>query len=279
MIVREIVREAVLSLNLNSRDPRVIERAVNIFNRVMKHYSGNNTMTAYQSTLDFTPSAESTTIGAYRLKSGYNDLGAFNDTDHLPDPSSAGETDVCYSAGSFMQVGRVRGLLSWVAVLDETQVADFVPDVVRPNVIDCVNIVVKVDGQWRKVDRINYADFFTARNCGYAYRPIGENKLEVLVKPDVVGRECRMVYSTAMNFREDDFVELPELYQPLILAAVICQLGLAFPAVDSAIVDGYNRQLEKLEGDVMSRNIDERGIVKCSDAVQGGDPFKINLLG
>lgn len=278
MIVREIVREAVLSLNLNSRDPRVIERAVNIFNRVMKHYSGNNTMTAYQSTLDFTPSAESTTIGAYRLKSGYEDGGVVGGYAELPEDENADSNNVFFLLDQHYFVSRIRvqGLNTWAIA---ENVASFVPDVVRPDVSDCVNIVVKVDGMWRKVDRINYADFYTARNCGYAYRPIGENKMEVLVKPDIVGRECRMVYSTAMNFKEDDFVELPELYQPLILTAVISQLGLAFPAVDSAIVDGYNRQLAKLESDVMSRNVDERGIVKCSDAVQGGDPFKVNLWG
>ena len=290
MIVREIIKDAVLNLNLNSRDPRIIERAVSLFGSVMRRYSGNNTMTAYQNTLDFVPASEKVTVGAYRLKDGYNDLGAFaSEKDIGPADSFVDGVDVAFvtwyynGKGAFVTPGEVyvsedEGFQHGWAFANKSDVVEFMPDFVRMDVSDCVNVIVKDGGNYKSLAKVPYAQFYTdGRQNGYSYRPIGENKLELLVKPAIVGRECKLIYTTSMKFDENSVVELPELYQPLILTALTVDLGNAFPAVDPTIVNRYETLLTKIENDVSSKNVDERMVIKEDNGVTF-DPMRVDMF-
>ena len=253
MRVKELLLHALSRANHiedgTPADARELTKARNHFTSALSKYSSSNLITAFQRTCDV-EFAEKQVIGRYNLKRG-KVMHEAQTRDALPDPTKLtvgkdfGHT---LDDGKYLKVGEVmtlEGLVKvWMASivgdtpeewLADLGCCDYIPDKIVPDmerVMACMYRMKGQTGSFSKMDFIPLVDFYAdVSKTIYNASPVGENKVELLLPSGLENYDFKLVYYTKMEFKDDDYIELPEAYKELLTLAVT--VGLLSEDADS----------------------------------------------
>ncbi len=264
-------------------DARELTKARKHFASALSKYSSSNLITAFQRMCDV-EYAERQVIGRYNLKRG-KVMHEAQTRDSLPDPTKLtvgkdfGHT---LDDGKYLKVGEVmtlEGLVKvWMASivgdtpeewLADLGCCDYIPDKIvtdMERVMGCMYRMKGQTGSFSKMDFIPLVDFYAdVSKTIYNASPVGENKVELLLPSGLENYDFKIVYYTKMEFKDDDYIELPEAYKELLTLAVT--VGLLSEDVDSdpRQYDNYSAQLKSMEDLIGATNVTTRRMTREPD--------------
>lgn len=274
-------------------DARELTKARKHFASALSKYSSSNLITAFQRMCDV-EYAERQVIGRYNLKRG-KVMHEAQTRDALPDPAKLtvgkdfGHT---LDDGKYLKVGEVmtlEGLVKvWMAaIVGETPeewlaslgCCDYIPDKIVPDmerVMACMYRMKGQTGSFSKMDFIPLVDFYAdVSKTIYNASPVGENKVELLLPSGLENYDFKLVYYTKMEFKDDDYIELPEAYKELLTLAVTVGLLSEDADSDPKQLANYSAQLTSMEDLVGATNVTTRRLTRepdgnCLDSLHTG---------
>lgn len=274
-------------------DARELTKARKHFASALSKYSSSNLITAFQRMCDV-EYAERQTIGRYNLKRG-KVMHEAQTRDALPDPTKLtvgkdfGHT---LDDGKYLKVGEVQTLEEpvkvWMAAVEgETPeewlaslgCCDYIPDKIVPDmerVMACMYRMKGQTGSFSKMDFIPLVDFYAdVSKTIYNASPVGENKVELLLPSGLENYDFKLVYYTKMEFKDDDYIELPEAYKELLTLAVTVGLLSEDADSDPKQLANYSAQLTSMEDLVGATNVTTRRLTRepdgnCLDSLRTG---------
>lgn len=264
-------------------DARELTKARKHFASALSKYSSSNLITAFQRTCDV-EFAEKQVIGRYNLKRG-KVMHEAQTRDSLPDPTRLtvgkdfGHT---LDDGKYLKVGEVmtlEGLVKvWMASivgdtpeewLADLGCCDYIPDKIvtdMERVMACMYRMKGQTGSFSKMDFIPLVDFYAdVSKTIYNASPVGENKVELLLPPGMDNYDFKLVYYTKMEFKDDDYIELPEAYKELLTLAVTVGLLSEDADSDPKQLANYSAQLTSMEDLVGATNVTTRRMTREPD--------------
>jgi len=264
-------------------DARELTKARKHFASALSKYSSSNLITAFQRMCDV-EYAERQVIGRYNLKRG-KVMHEAQTRDALPDPTKLtvgkdfGHT---LDDGMYYRIGGVMtpsGLEQvWMAVtegekpeewLDSLGCCDFIPDKIvtdMERVMACMYRMKGQTGSFSKMDFIPLVDFYAdVSKTIYNASPVGENKVELLLPSGLENYDFKLVYYTKMEFKDDDYIELPEAYKELLTLAVTVGLLSEDADSDPKQLANYSAQLTSMEDLVGATNVTTRRLTREPD--------------
>lgn len=274
-------------------DARELTKARKHFASALSKYSSSNLITAFQRMCDV-EYAEKQVIGRYNLKRG-KVMHEAQTRDALPDPTKLtvgkdfGHTS---DDGKYLKVGEVQTLEEpvkvwmaavegetpeeWLASLD---CCDYIPDKIvtdMERVMACMYRMKGQTGSFSKMDFIPLVDFYAdVSKTIYNASPVGENKVELLLPSGLENYDFKLVYYTKMEFKDDDYIELPEAYKELLTLAVTVGLLSEDADSDPKQLANYSAQLTSMEDLVGATNVTTRRLTRepdgnCLDSLHTG---------
>lgn len=274
-------------------DARELTKARKHFASALSKYSSSNLITAFQRMCDV-EYAERQVIGRYNLKRG-KVMHEAQTRDALPDPTKLtvgkdfGHT---LDDGKYLKVGEVmtlEGLVKvWMASivgdtpeewLADLGCCDYIPDKIVPDmerVMACMYRMKGQTGSFFKMDFIPLVDFYAdVSKTIYNASPVGENKVELLLPSGLENYDFKLVYYTKMEFKDDDYIELPEAYKELLTLAVTVGLLSEDADSDPKQLANYSAQLTSMEDLVGATNVTTRRLTRepdgnCLDSLHTG---------
>lgn len=274
-------------------DARELTKARKHFASALSKYSSSNLITAFQRMCDV-EYAERQVIGRYNLKRG-KVMHEAQTRDALPDPTKLtvgkdfGHT---LDDGKYLKVGEVQTLEEpvkvWMAAVEgETPeewlaslgCCDYIPDKIVPDmerVMACMYRMKGQPGSFSKMDFIPLVDFYAdVSKTIYNASPVGENKVELLLPSGLENYDFKLVYYTKMEFKDDDYIELPEAYKELLTLAVTVGLLSEDADSDPKQLANYSAQLTSMEDLVGATNVTTRRLTRepggnCLDSLHTG---------
>lgn len=274
-------------------DARELTKARKHFASALSKYSSSNLITAFQRMCDV-EYAEKQVIGRYNLKRG-KVMHEAQTRDALPDPTKLtvgkdfGHT---LDDGKYLKVGEVmtlEGLVKvWMASivgdtpeewLADIGCCDYIPDKIVPDmerVMACMYRMKGQTGSFSKMDFIPLVDFYAdVSKTIYNASPVGENKVELLLPSGLENYDFKLVYYTKMEFKDDDYIELPEAYKELLTLAVTVGLLSEDADSDPKQLANYSAQLTSMEDLVGATNVTTRRLTRepdgnCIDSLHTG---------
>lgn len=274
-------------------DARELTKARKHFASALSKYSSSNLITAFQRTCDV-EYAERQVIGRYNLKRG-KVMHEAQTRDALPDPTRLtvgkdfGHT---LDDGKYLKVGEVmtqEGLVKvWMASivcdtpeewLADLGCCDYIPDKIvtdMERVMACMYRMKGQTGSFSKMDFIPLVDFYAdVSKTIYNASPVGENKVELLLPSGLENYDFKIVYYTKMEFKDDDYIELPEAYKELLTLAVTVGLLSEDADSDPKQLANYSAQLTSMEDLVGATNVTTRRLTRepdgnCLDSLHTG---------
>ena len=264
-------------------DARELTKARNHFTSALSKYSSSNLITAFQRTCDV-EFAEKQVIGRYNLKRG-KVMHEAQTRDALPDPTKLtvgkdfGHT---LDDGKYLKVGEVmtlEGLVKvWMASivgdtpeewLADLGCCDYIPDrivVDMERVMGCMYRMKGQTGAFSKMDFVPLVNFYADDSKTiYSSAPVGENKVELLLPAGLDGYDFKLVYYTKMEFKDDDYIELPEAYKELLTLAVTVGLLSEDADSDPKQLANYSAQLMSMEDLIGATNVTTRRMTREPD--------------
>lgn len=274
-------------------DARELTKARKHFASALSKYSSSNLITAFQRMCDV-EYAERQVIGRYNLKRG-KVMHEAQTRDELPDPTKLtvgkdfGHT---LDDGKYLKVGEVmtlEGLVKvWMASivgdtpeewLADLGCCDYIPDKIvtdMERVMACMYRMKGQTGSFSKMDFIPLVDFYAdVSKTIYNASPVGENKVELLLPSGLENYDFKLVYYTKMEFKDDDYIELPEAYKELLTLAVTVGLLSEDADSDPKQLANYSAQLTSMEDLVGATNVTTRRLTRepdgnCLDSLHTG---------
>jgi hypothetical protein len=131
-------------------------------------------------------------------------------------------------------------------------------------------------GSFSKMDFIPLVDFYAdVSKTIYNASPVGENKVELLLPSGLENYDFKLVYYTKMEFKDDDYIELPEAYKELLTLAVTVGLLSEDADSDPKQLANYSAQLTSMEDLVGATNVTTRRLTRepdgnCLDSLHTG---------
>lgn len=261
-------------------DARELTKARKHFASALSKYSSSNLITAFQRVCDV-EFAEKQVIGRYNLKRG-KVMHEAQTRDALPDPTKLtvgkdfGHT---LDDGKYLKVGEVmtlEGLVKvWMASivgdtpedwLADLGCCDYIPDKIvtdMERVMGCMYRMKGTTGSYSKMDFVPLVDFYAdVSRMIYNASPVGENKVELLLPPGMDNYDFKLVYYTKMEFKDDDYIELPEAYKELLTLAVTVGLLSEDADSDPKQLANYSAQLTGMEDLVGATNVTTRRLTR-----------------
>jgi len=287
MRVKELLLHALSRANHiedgTPADARELTKARNHFASALSKYSSSNLITAFQRTCDV-EFAEKQVIGRYNLKRG-KVMHEAQTRDALPDPTRLTvNKDFGHTAddGMYYRIGGVMtpsGLEQvWMAATEGEKpeewlaslgCCDFVPDKVvldMERIMGCMYRMKGQSGAFSKMDFVPLVNFYAddSRTI-YSSSPVGENKVELLLPAGLDGYDFKIVYYTKMEFKDDDYIELPEAYKELLTLAVTVGLLSEDADSDPKQLANYSAQLTSMEDLIGATNVTTRRLTREPD--------------
>lgn len=259
-------------------DSREISKARKHFNSALSVYSDSNLITAFQRVVTIT-GAEEQVIGKYNMKRG-RIMHSVKTADSLPpvarmvpgrDFGHVADTDRYYRVAEIdsQKVWFICPLVEPEAALSSLDCCDFVPDVIVPNIERIVGAMWRprdTDGSWEKLDFVPLTSFFIEDSeTIYCDVPEGDGKVKLFLPKSLVGHDIRLIYNTSMKFSDDDYIELPEVYQELLTVAVTVALLSEDADSDPTQLNNYRAMLTSLEHQIGANNVNTRRLVRSED--------------
>lgn len=297
MRVKELLLHALSRANHiedgTPADARELTKARNHFMSALSKYSSSNLITAFQKTCDV-EYAESQVIGRYNLKRG-KVMHEAQTRDSLPDPTrlTVGK-DFGHTAddGMYLRVGGVmtpEGVVNvwqsategetpeeWLASLN---CCDYIPEKVvtdMERIMGCMYRMKGQSGAYSKMNFVPLVNFYAdPSNEIYSTSPAGENKANLLLPSGMGNFDFKIVYYTKMEFKDDDYIELPEAYKELLTLAVTVGLLSEDADSDPKQLNNYSAQLEAMEHLIGATNVTTRRLTRepdggVNDALRSG---------
>lgn len=284
MRVKQILLEALSRANhINDGSPadsRELTKARKHFASALTAYSDSNLITAFQRVVTVT-GKEEMVLGKYNMKKGkvMHFAGSF---ENLPDASRLtigkdyGEYVTDSGDTNFAGIGIVGGVQTWFPStgnrtleqkLVDLDCCDFVPDKIVFNMERVVAAMQRRpeerDLPYTQLQFVPLTSFYTNDAWDtYCAVPAGDNKVRVYLPKALVGREVKLVYNTRMMFKDDDYLELPSVYQELLTLATTVGLLSEDADSDPTQLNNYSTMLTKLENQVAANNVNTRRIVR-----------------
>lgn len=264
-------------------DSRELNKARAHFNSALSTYSDANFITAFQKTVDLTAKTEQV-LGKYNLKKGLV-MHFAPDWESLPDPerlapgkdyaeyfTSRGERNIAYIITVVYDEVPVKewrpatGFGSFEIKLRNLEICDYVPDLVVSDIERIAACMVKPSDEpvpYRSLDFSPQTTFYTDQGDDvYCAFPAGDNKVKLLLPECLSGWKVKVVYNSSMKFKDNDYIELPEVYRELLTLAVTVALLSEDADSDPTQLNNYSRMLERIENQVMMNNANTRRIVR-----------------
>lgn len=294
MRVKELLLQALSRANHiedgTPAEARELTKARRHFESAMSRYSSSNLITAFQRVCDI-GSAEKQVVGKYDLKRG-RIMHSVKTQEELPPVSriivgrdyafiedTKKYAEAAQDGSSGDKFWRVYNIENQHDALVQLGCCDFVPDVVvtdMERVMACMCRRKGEDGAFERmqfVPLVNYyADGGSSIYCSY---PVGENKSEILLPKGMDEYDFRIVYYTKMEFRDDDYIDLPQAYKELLTLAVTVGLLSEDADSDPKQLANYSAQLTSMEDLVGANNVTTRRLTRepdggVNDALRSG---------
>lgn len=282
MYVKELLLQALSRANHiedgTPADARELNKARNHLNSALTRYSDANLITAFQRVLTM-DGAEEITIGKYNLKRGKvmheADGSSFPDATRL----TIGK-DYCHDfvTDRYYTITDEGGSNEWTEAEGQTGreqlvnlgICDYIPDVIVPCIERITSAMEKrkedKDLPYHKLEFVPLAAFYTNDAWDiYCSVPLGDNKVKLYLPKNLIGHEVRVVYYASMKLKNDDYIELPEVYKELLTLAVTVGLLSEDADSDPSQLANYTAMMTALESQVMSNNANTRRIVRTGD--------------
>lgn len=293
MRVKDLFLEALSRANHiedgTPADARELAKARKHFNSSLSTYSDSNLITAFQKVITITGQEEQV-LGKYNLKKGCVMHTSYEGLEGLPDPERLnpdkdfGEYYFTDSSGNYVRnfayivpyVGRNRwfpypGFNTLEGKLRGLGCCDYVPDVLVEDIERIVAALEKrkdVDGPFSELNFTPLSTFYSNDAWDiYCAVPNGDNKVKLYLPKELVGREVRIVYNTSMKFKDNDYLELPEVYRELLTLSTTVGLLMEDADSDPTQLNNFNTMLVKLENQIAANNANTRRIVRKTEKV------------
>lgn len=282
MRVKELLLQALSRANHiedgTPAEARELNKARSHFNSAMSRYSSSNLITAFQRSVDI-PYAERQVVGKYDMKRGCT-MHEAKTADSLPpvartvpgrDFGHVADTDRYYRVATMdsQKVWIVSPLVEPEAALMNLDCCDLVPDKVVTDLERVMACMCRRKGEEGSFERMQfvplvnyYADGGSNIFCSY---PVGENKSEILLPKGMDEYDFRIVYYTKMEFRDDDYIDLPQAYKELLTLAVTVGLLSEDADSDPKQLANYSAQLSSMEDLIGANNVTTRRLTRESD--------------
>ena len=293
MRVKDLLLEALSRANHiedgSPADARELAKARKHFNSSLSTYSDSNLITAFQKVITITGKEEQV-LGKYHLKKGYVMHTSYEGIEGLPDPErlnpekDIGEYYFTNASGNYVRnfativsyIGHNRWFPypstdSLVEKLRRMDCCDYVPDVLVEDIERIVAVLEKrkdVDGPFAELNFTPLSTFYSNDAWDiYCAAPVGDNKVKLYLPKELVGREVRIVYNTSMKFKDNDYLELPEVYRELLTLSTTIGLLMEDADSDPTQLNNFNTMLVKLENQIAANNANTRRIVRKTEKV------------
>ena len=285
MRVKDLLLEALSRANHiedgSPADSRELAKARKHFNSSLSTYSDSNLITAFQKVVTISGKEEQV-LGKYNLKRGKN-MYEVDDWSELPDAAR------CTPGNDF---GHLKGTTTYAYLMYtgpdtwswtfQTYVSDnqalhtfnccnYIPDVIVEDIERIVAALEKrkeVDGPFAELNFTPLSTFYSNNAWDiYCAVPNGDNKVKLYLPKELVGREVRIVYNTSMKFKDNDYLELPEVYRELLTLSTTVGLLMEDADSDPTQLNNFNAMLVKLENQIAANNANTRRIVRMTEKV------------
>ena len=275
-------------------DARELTKARKHFASALSKYSSSNLITAFQRMCDV-EYAEKQVIGRYNLKRGKvmheaSSLYTLPDVSKLTVGKDYGHvigSDYWYFVGTIYDGPETGYVKTWLGAsgnsseerLSSMNCCDYVPDKIvtdMERVMACMYRMKGQTGSFSKMDFIPLVDFYAdVSKTIYNASPVGENKVELLLPSGLENYDFKLVYYTKMEFKDDDYIELPEAYKELLTLAVTVGLLSEDADSDPKQLANYSAQLTSMEDLVGATNVTTRRLTRepdgnCLDSLHTG---------
>lgn len=270
-------------------DARELTKARKHFASALSKYSSSNLITAFQRMCDV-EYAERQVIGRYNLKRG-KVMHEAETPENLPDPTRltpGKDFGHVSSDNSWCRIAVINNDKVWmydaIGRTPEEKLAymgccDYIPDKIvmdMERVMACMYRMKGLAGSFTKMDFIPLVDFYSdVSKTIYNASPVGENKVELLLPSGLENYDFKLVYYTKMEFKDDDYIELPEAYKELLTLAVTVGLLSEDADSDPKQLANYSAQLTSMEDLVGATNVTTRRLTRepdgnCLDSLRSG---------
>lgn len=292
MRVKELLLQALSRANHiedgTPAEARELTKSRRHFESAMSRYSSSNLITAFQRSVDI-PYAERQVVGKYDLKRG-RVMHEAKTADSLPpvarmvpgrDFGHVADTDRYYRVAEIdsQKVWFICPLVEPEAALSSLDCCDFIPDKIITDLERVMACMCRRKGEEVAFERMQfvplvnyYADGGSSIYCSY---PVGENKSEILLPKGMDEYDFRIVYYTKMEFRDDDYIDLPQAYKELLTLAVTVGLLSEDADSDPKQLANYSAQLTAMEDLIGANNVTTRRLTRepdggVNDALRSG---------
>lgn len=285
MRVKDLLLEALSRANHiedgSPADSRELAKARKHFNSSLSTYSDSNLITAFQKVVTITGKEEQV-LGKYNLKRGKR-MYDVNDWSELPDAARCTpENDFGHLNGTttyayLMNTGPDTWAWTFQTYASDKQAlltlgcCDYIPDVIVEDIERIVAALEKrkdVDGPFSELNFTPLSTFYSNDAWDiYCAVPNGDNKVKLYLPKELVGREVRIVYNTSMKFKDNDYLELPEVYRELLTLSTTVGLLMEDADSDPTQLNNFNTMLVKLENQIAANNANTRRIVRKTEKV------------
>jgi len=287
MRVKELLLHALSRANHiedgTPADSRELTKARNHFMSALSKYSSSNLITAFQKTCDV-EYAESQVIGRYNLKRG-KVMHEAQSYDTLPDPhrltvgkdfGHVADTDTYYRVAN-VSTGNDEFDTVWMSAIGGTpedmlrslECCDYIPDRIVTDMERIMGCMYRMKGQSGAFSKMNFVplvNFYAdPSNEIYSTSPAGENKANLLLPSGMENFDFKIVYYTKMEFKDDDYIELPEAYKELLTLAVTVGLLSEDADSDPKQLNNYSAQLSDMEHLIGATNVTTRRLTREPD--------------
>lgn len=297
MRVKELLLQALERANHiedgTPADARELAKARKHFASALSKYSSSNLITAFQKICEI-EYAEKQVIGSYNLKRG-KVMHDVKTSENLPPPSKMiPDKDFAYVESidiyyyCYTRMVEDTPVKDWAPgatsgtrehKLESLGCCDFVPDKIVPDmerVMACLCRLKGQNGQFERMDFVPLVNFYSDdRKMIYSVSPAGENKVELLLPPGLENYDFKAVYYTKMDFKDDDYIELPQAYKELLALAVTVGLLSEDADSDPKQLNNYSAQLTSMEDLIGANNVTTRRLTRepdggVNDALRSG---------
>lgn len=126
------------------------------------------------------------------------------------------------------------------------------------------------DSDWMTMNFVAYEQFYDGRNGDFSvsWQPTGARQYKVYFKPRFLAgpRKCKMIYTTEMEFSDNDTINLPTPYIELLTRALAYKFTVVYPRVDTNKQMTLKNELTDLENMLAAANSSNRIITRETGA-------------
>ena len=294
MRVKELLLQALSRANHiedgTPAEARELTKARRHFESAMSRYSSSNLITAFQRSVDM-PYAERQVVGKYDMTRG-KIMHTVRTEENLPPVSrivvgrdyafiedTKKYAEAAQDGASGDKFWHIYNFDNQSVALGHLGCCDFVPDTVVTDLERVMACMCRRKGEEVAFERMQfvplvnyYADGGSSIYCSY---PVGENKSEILLPKGMDEYDFRIVYYTKMEFRDDDYIDLPQAYKELLTLAVTVGLLSEDADSDPKQLANYSAQLTAMEDLIGANNVTTRRLTRepdggVNDALRSG---------